>query len=591
MNRAARALGHVALADFLERVRRGSFLAILGLVGLLAYSIFTGAWSMRVGDFTGRPNAAWIAGLTALVTSFMLSLFGFYLVKNAIERDRATGVGQILAATPLSRPLYTLGKAASNFAVLATMVGALAGVTLLIALLRGLPGSAHPWTVVSPFLLVALPPIALVAAAAVFFESVRWLAGGFGNVAFFFAWCALLTFAMASGRPWLDPLGMLATHDSLAAAAGAEHPEVASGELGMSLNLGPQREAATPFTWEGFAWTPGRVAERLAWLVAAAALALGAALPFDRFDRRFDRSSGRSRRPDRGRTARRPAAAEAGTGPSPPATTSIRLTPVPAGSRRSRMGALVAAELRLMLRGWPWWWYLALAGLVLASALAPLGTARSVLVPLAWLGCVLVFSPLGNRARRAGTFEILAASYRPAVRQPLAAWLAGVAVAVAVAAPALVRLLATGQPPAALALGAGALFVPGLALCLGVWTGGAKAFEVVFTLLWYVGPLNRVPALDFSGATAEAVARGSAWLWLALAAAAVAAALARSFPAGALGDLSGSSPRPPFARPRQSSAACTPARVHGQRGASPLQAYALRPVIDSDCVAVRRGGE
>ncbi len=513
-----RALGHVALADFLERVRRGSFLAILGLAGLLAYSIHTGAWSMHVGRFVGRPTAPWIAALTALVTSFMLSLFGFYLVKNAVERDRATGVGQILAATPLSRPLYTLGKALSNFAVLATMVGALAAVTFLVVLLRGLPGSGHPWAVAAPFLLIALPSVAVAAALAVLFESVRWLAGGLGNVLFFFAWLGLLTGAMASGHAWLDPLGMLATHDSLVAAVGAEHPEVATADLGMSLNLGPRREASTSFTWSGFRWTAARVAGRLEWLAVAAALALLAALPFDRFDRR----AAPHRRGRRKRSSETKAAP-----PSALVATPTRLTPVPPGSRRSRLGALVVAELRLMIRGWPWWWYLGLAGLLVAQALAPLATARSVLVPVAWLACVLLFSPLGNREQRAGTFEILAASYRPAVRQPLAAWLAGVAVAAGVAAPAVARLLAGGEAGAVLAILAGALFVPGLALALGVWTGGPKAFEVLFTLLWYVGPLNRVPALDFSGATEQAVAHGSAALWLALGLAAVAAALAR----------------------------------------------------------------
>ena len=34
-----------------------------------------------------------------------------------------------------------------------------------------------------------------------------------------------------------------------------------------------------------------------------------------------------------------------------------------------------------------------------------------------------------------------------------------------------------------------------------------------------------------------------------------------------------------------------PASERGQRGASPLQANALRPVTESNCVAVRRGGE
>ena len=34
-----------------------------------------------------------------------------------------------------------------------------------------------------------------------------------------------------------------------------------------------------------------------------------------------------------------------------------------------------------------------------------------------------------------------------------------------------------------------------------------------------------------------------------------------------------------------------PGRVCGQRGESPLQAYALRPVTNCNCVAVRRGGK
>ena len=35
---------------------------------------------------------------------------------------------------------------------------------------------------------------------------------------------------------------------------------------------------------------------------------------------------------------------------------------------------------------------------------------------------------------------------------------------------------------------------------------------------------------------------------------------------------------------------CAPESARGQRGASPLQAYALRPVTECNCVAKRRGG-
>ena len=40
-----------------------------------------------------------------------------------------------------------------------------------------------------------------------------------------------------------------------------------------------------------------------------------------------------------------------------------------------------------------------------------------------------------------------------------------------------------------------------------------------------------------------------------------------------------------------SDAASAPTKVHEQSGASPLQANALRPVTDCNCVAERRGGE
>ena len=46
---------------------------------------------------------------------------------------------------------------------------------------------------------------------------------------------------------------------------------------------------------------------------------------------------------------------------------------------------------------------------------------------------------------------------------------------------------------------AGALFIPSLALALGVWTNSSKAFEAIYTLWWYVGPAHHTPGLDFMG--------------------------------------------------------------------------------------------
>jgi hypothetical protein len=45
-----------------------------------------------------------------------------------------------------------------------------------------------------------------------------------------------------------------------------------------------------------------------------------------------------------------------------------------------------------------------------------------------------------------------------------------------------------------------ALFIPSLALVLGVWGSSSKPFEIVYVTLWYLGPLNKTPRLDFTGA-------------------------------------------------------------------------------------------
>lgn len=75
--------------------------------------------------------------------------------------------------------------------------------------------------------------------------------------------------------------------------------------------------------------------------------------------------------------------------------------------------------------------------------------------------------------------------------------------------------------------GAGALFIPSLALALGVWTGTSRFFEGLYTAIWYIGPLNRVPGLDFTGGGSGPLAGRFAWLYLAVSATLLAAALAR----------------------------------------------------------------
>src|SRR6185369_2973541 len=196
--RSARVIYHLARADFLERVRRYSFLVMLGLVILLGYQTAIGNVRLQLGSYRGEFNSAWIAGMMSIIATFFLGWFGFYVVKGSVARDRETGVGQIMATTPMSRPAYMLGKWISNFAVLMAMVIILMIIGLIIQLINGESTQLNLWTYLSPFIFIVLPLMAMVAALAVFFEVIPFLSGGFGNIVYFFAFVMIIPFAMES---------------------------------------------------------------------------------------------------------------------------------------------------------------------------------------------------------------------------------------------------------------------------------------------------------------------------------------------------------------------------------------------------------
>jgi hypothetical protein len=477
-------LYHVAQADFLERVRRYSFLLTLGMALYLGYLAATGKLMLRLGNLRGIYNSAWIGGLMSLVAGCFLSLAGFYVVKNAIQRDRDTRVGKILAATPMTKWQYLLGKAISNFAVLALMVLILAISGVGMQYWQGEDSHLQLGKLLAPFFLLSLPMMALVAALAVVFESIPFLSGGFGNVAYFFAWSGLIVTPIASGSRVLDPTGIFVVGDSILRAANSswEH-----GSLSLSLDFGKFHFVSAGLHWAGVDWTGKLILLRLLWLGVSLAL-IGLSAVF------FDRFAG----------SRRSAAQKAET-PEPqlnaPVTrsTSYRnLSRLSGAARKSNFGNLVAAELRLMLKGRSRWWYLVVCGLLIGTVVSPLVVSRGFLVA-AWIWPILLWSQMGTREARSNTAGFIFSSAHAVERQLAAVWCAGVLLAAATGFGTALHL-AIGHDWAGFAAWiGGALFIPSLALALGVWSGTSKVFEALYTVWWYIGPAHQIPGLDFMG--------------------------------------------------------------------------------------------
>jgi hypothetical protein len=494
-------LAALALADYRERSRRPGYLVTLSAAVVLGYLALPPASSryviMNAGGYRGVYNSAYAGTVTALAGALWLMIGGFYVVRSAIARDEQTGVGQILAATPLRGAGYLAGKFASNLLVLASMAGVLAVTALALQLARGEVTAVSPAALLLPYLLLTLPVLALTAAAAVLFETTPVLRGGLGNLAWL---VVVLIFAIAGqgqGAP-LGGLGIGAVAASMRRAMAAQHlPAAGEFSVGFTQVARPLRA----FAWSGLQPSGGLVTDRLVLVAVAAGLALIPAAWFGWFDTARGRPA-----PGDGLAEGLLEVAAPGRPVGP-----LAYRPLPRGAARSRLasgspltfGRLLAGEARILVQGTSRWWWLVAAAVnvaalvVPAGAVRPAGAATALLLSAAWIWPVLIWSRLGTQRRENGLDGLLAA-YPGATRQLTAVWLAGLALTAATGLGPLLRMAVAGDTPGVAAWLAGAAFIPSLALLLGTTSRTHRLFQVLYVLLWYAA-VNQLAAADYMG--------------------------------------------------------------------------------------------
>ncbi len=512
-----RTLYHLVRADFLERVRHSHFLCALGLILVGGYllvppagaSYMVGLHPVELETLTyyrGVYNSAWVGSIVAAMTTWLLSLFGFYLVKGSIERDQRTGVGQLIAASPLSKVLYIVGKWVGNVAVLVVLAVTMAVAAGAMQLLRGEDHHLQLAELLAPFLWLTLPPVTLVAALSVLFETVPRLGGGLGNLMYAMSWFGLLpvSFTVIGGLNLIE--------SSVLPTLTALYP---LGEFRASQGVNPAWYGSLhTFRWHGIQWTPETILLRLVWLGAALLVVILAVVAFAHSSASLW---------DGVDSGLKPKGAPSQTGPSPvqeaarvPMAQQVSLTALPSHARRYRFNLAWRAELRLALKGQPWWWYIGALGWIAAGLMSPIHTVREFVLPAAWLWPVLVWSAMGTREARHGTEDLVFSLPHPLSRHLPAIWLSGIAVTMLAGSGVGLRLALGSEWSAVLAWASGALFIPTLALALGLWSSSSKVFEALYMVLWYVGPVNRLKPLDYMGASQESAAQGIPCYYLAL---------------------------------------------------------------------------
>lgn len=487
----------VGLADFRERSRTSKLVVVPVLLAYFAKLVTVDSTLVVGGIYTGVPTAAWYGGLVAGIGTTVLLLFGYPLVSGSIQRDRTTNIAELVATAPLSNTSYLLGKWASNVAVLVVVTALLFGATAGSFLLQG-TGSIDLIAMAVPFVLVTLPTMAVVAAAAVCFETLRPLRGTAGTALYFLLAVAGVIISIPPESP-LDLTGLVVLRQSMSSSIAAQYPGFEGPILAFAYT--DSQTGLQSFRWAGLSVVPAAVS-RVPILAISAGLLAMSVFSFKRFDETQTWSLGSLRSGGASGETASPSS------DNPTANTlSIgfdgKVTLPPVTASQFAFGRAFKAELKMAARGHRRLWYVGWIAVLVGTALVPFQNLQSLMVPIALLVPLPVWSHLGSREQIYRTSELVFANSDP-LRLLALSYLVGVGVGASVILPALVRYAFVGNASGLLGGVAAVLFLPAAAIAAGVWSGRPAVFEIGYLTAWYLGPMNGLELLDYAGATQAA---------------------------------------------------------------------------------------
>ncbi len=498
----------IAKADFLERSRSYGFIITL-IVTLYGASLFVpekGAAYLALGvrGYRGIYRSGWVGLCVAVSTSLLLGLGGFYLVKNTIERDEKTRVGQLIAASPTSKLAYILGKTMSSFLILATIVLAASLSSLAMFYLRAEASTLELVKLLLPFVWITLPTMLLVSSIALLFESIKWLKGGIGNVLYFFVWLMMLIVPVklmenSDSSPLLgfvDAFGFYKIIDLINLEVLSLFPD-SPNSAGLISSAGPL--GAKTFLWSGIDWTPELILGRLFWVAMGIIVVLISTVLFNRFDD-HKKTTLIKNKPVLSKPRK------AGKKEIPVTNTewveslsSVNFSNQQNSKNRFTYVYVLQAELKILLKGISWWWYVGLITLNSLAIILPIENAIKYILPLCWIFPMFIWSGLGVREYKHKTFELIYSCAETTKWQFLAMMLSAVIVTTLSSIGPFVKLIMTGNATGCIAWGIAVFFIPFFAACCGVWSKTSRVFEGIYILLWYIGPINGLPYFDFMG--------------------------------------------------------------------------------------------
>ena len=473
-----RAILGQAQADFIERSRRFSFLA------LIALALFASFWFVpREGDgfqiisieptvFVQGGNPSWIPIASLIFLTSFWPFIGFFYIRGAVAFDERTGVEHLITASGCGNLRYLFGKFLSGTMLMYTI----AGVVMLGSYFMTIwhfPGQfLSAYAFLSPFFFI-LASLPLCAALATLFGAFRPLRGTVGAIIFVFAVSTTMAVGiMENPSPILRAFDITAL-SSLVTILSRTSYAITGYEIEHLTIIGGGWTIEEPPTlqlvFNGLLYDSSDFATMGLMLLLTVGFVL-LSVPLLGISKKLAkvRLKGDNFQPII--TEQR----------KPPI-----YTPVPTTGKTMWLSG-IKAELNLMLKRQPLIWKLiGMTGIVLCFAL-DIEIVQIYVMPLLMIWFVGVFSALGSKEHKHDMLGLIATIPGGKTKQITYSWIAGILISFMLITPILIRMLTHGQIGGMFAAFAGAIFVPSLALFFGEITKTSRFFEVLFIVKTYL---------------------------------------------------------------------------------------------------------
>jgi len=472
--------------DYLQRTRSYTFLITLCASLAIAYTFVpepnANYSTIRISNYIGYYNAAWMGHVTAIMASVFLSLVGYYLVNSGIKIDKNTKIGQIIATTPMSNFKYLLYKTISNFLVLLTMVILVFLMSVFLFFLYNEGFTMELSQFIKPYLLITIPALFVIAGVAVIFEVLFGKYSIIQNIAFFFLFITFIFMAPEGSNQFnLDVFGNnIVTHQMEKEVQGII-PNVETTSVNIGYVLGSNKTVSR-FLFSGIDYPQSFILSRLLWIFVIVILIAFTASFFHRFDTKVAvNTKNHSKVTVTGKTHKN-------------MSTSNLVIP----EINYSILPLLKTELMLLFRkGKKWLWLINLIGMVLLVAL-PLKVSYQIILPILWFLQVGRLSDLTVKEQINNVHCFSSTAFKPLNRLLLSQILSGVVMMLFLAFPLIIRLGIVSDISRVIPLILGSIFIVGLAVFLGIISRGKKLFEVLFFMLTYSN-MNKIIYADYFG--------------------------------------------------------------------------------------------